>query len=271
MALKLPNAPLVEVVFELRWSVEQIQGMNGLGFDPAFSQFSNNFTAAVKEQGFTTCEDFASGQPPVPYGVVYRYKKEPNSPFPLYQIGHGIFACNMAADYEWKSFRKFMADGLDLTFKTHPGSFGKSPNVVGLELRYVDVFDEGLLKHISAERFLRENTKFGFTGLKFLDSDIFDETGDSYFKTHRILKKDPLSTFFVDIGPGINNKDRSVLMTSRLIKSAVTLDMGTNHRSIRKNILEWIDSAHNVLSPFFQDFMSEDLMAEFSKKTAKKK
>lgn len=269
--MKLPNAPLVEVVFELRWSVETIPGMAVLGFDPAFSQFSEAFSNSLKREGFTAREDFGGGAPPVPYGIMHRYKKKPNSPFPLYQIGHGIFACNMATEYEWQTFQKLVADGLDLVFKNHPGSFGKSPKILSLELRYVDVYDEALLKHKSAERFIRENTRLGYTGLEFLDSNIFDKTGDSIFKIHRTLKDDPLSTFHVDIGPAKSGEDRSVLVTSRFVKSATPLNMGMQPRSIRKNILEWIDIAHGVTSPFFKDFLSEDLMAVFSKKPAKKK
>lgn len=278
-SMKLPNAPLSEVVFEFRWSVERIPGVEVVGFDPVFSQFSENLSVEMLKQGFNSSENLAGDSAPVPNSVVYRYKKESNQPFPLYQIGHGIFACNMSTDYEWKAFRKLIADGIDLVFKSHPGSFGKSPQIVGLELRYIDIFDEALLGHSSAERFIRENTQLAYEGHEFFKTDVFEEADITQFKTQRNLKNDPNTKFQLEIGPGKKNTDRVVIAVNKVVNSAAPIDFGTQNRSIRKNILEWADRAHNVTSPFFKSFVCEELMAVFNqeapadkiaKKTVKK-
>ncbi|MDA1091246.1 MAG: TIGR04255 family protein [Proteobacteria bacterium] len=276
--MKLPNAPLAEVIFELHWSVQslKVKGMDIVGFDPFFEEFSKKFTEEMAKQAFSTQEDHASNAAPVPYGIVYRYKKDPKKPFPLNQIGHGIFACNIASEYEWKAFRKIISDGLETTFKSHPGTLGKTPKIVGLELRYLDIFDEALLKHRSVNRFLKESTKIKYEGLDFFQSELFDDFDDTVFVTTRRLKKDPDTKFRMEIGPGrfLREKERPILMSpilmiSKVEKKLPEINLGVNQRTIRKNIMEWVDNAYSITSPFFKSVIHDELMTEFNKKELK--
>jgi uncharacterized protein (TIGR04255 family) len=103
---RLPNAPLAEVVFELRWILEQgpIPGPY-MNFDPMLIPLLQKFSVAMENSGFSHKQDFAHPAQTTPYGVVRRFYKNDESPFPIVQIGAGIFATNESTQYEWRTFK----------------------------------------------------------------------------------------------------------------------------------------------------------------------
>ena len=105
--MKLPNAPLLEVIFELRWALEGAENLPvQLRQDPAYPLLAYEFTEKAKLHGFVhrrEIEGFPTG--PLGHKVHYRYNENENAPFPIWQIGPGVFAYNESTEYEWKSYR----------------------------------------------------------------------------------------------------------------------------------------------------------------------
>jgi uncharacterized protein (TIGR04255 family) len=149
------------------------------GYDPGFMHFQSAFDGIMSSRGFKSHQMVAEPGPTVPHAIVKRYRLADNQPFPLVQIGHGIFACNFSTDYEWANFRQFAESLLQSLEKAYAKSALCPLNPARLELRYIDIFDAELMGHTSFGRFLKEDTKFDYEGLPFLNSNLFtgDESG----------------------------------------------------------------------------------------------
>lgn len=270
MKLRLPDAPLVEVVFEVHWETVPIPGIELVSPDPGFNFFSKAFAEAAKKSGFVVCEDQGSSNPPSPGGIVYRYKEGSGAPFPILQIGHGILACNIGTDYDWGSFRKLIALGSDTLLASYPRNAFFPLHFSKLELRYIDAFDVSLVGHSDIERFLQHDTQLNYEPLEFLGTEGFSNNKSGLFRLKKQLSSDKDSWFHIEIGNGVSEGEDAIVMTTRVIKSRKKLDLGNRKQTIKKNILNWSDLAHNVTSPFFRKFVGKDLMEVFSNKSKNK-
>ena len=76
------------------------------GYDPGFAVFSQQFGQLMDASGYKAVERVSPPGPSFVHQIVYRYRKE--QAFPLAQIGHGIFACNVSTDYEWDAFEEMI-------------------------------------------------------------------------------------------------------------------------------------------------------------------
>lgn len=263
--MRLPNAPLLEVVFELRWHIQKNAPNEPFGYDPGFHRLADNFQNAVTALGYNSHEPVGMAQTPLAHTPVHRFRISGEQQFPLLQIGHGLFACNLATDYDWEKFRDLLDVGLKALLDSHPRDLTAPLSPILLELRYVDAFDKELLGHTSLGRFLTESTSFEIGGIPYLSSEVFEgDDRDTNFKTRKNLTGDPNSYFQLEASSGKISGDPGIIMTSRVVKNGPEIELGTNSRSIKKNILDWADKAHGITSPFFRSFINQDLMEVFS-------
>ena len=261
--MRLPSAPLLEVVFELRWQVHSTGDV--FGYDPGFAAFSKSFEQAMNASGYKAHERVASPGPSFVHRIVNRYRKQ--EPFPLVQIGHGIFACNVSTEYEWTDFRKMIAQGVQDVLKCYPHT-AVTPLVPSLfELRYVDVFNEELVGDQSWQNFLAKCSKMKFTTLPYLESVTVPGADRVNFGLRQDLKDADLGHFELQIANGISSGKPSILMTSKVIKAKFG-DAAPALASLEALVPKWADAAHTVNSEFFKAFVDDALMAKFKEKKA---
>ena len=105
---KLKNAPLVEVIFEIKWG-KTTQKEHELLIEFTQEEQSlmpGKFQLHAENVGFSFLE-VLKNQPPLPHLVKYRYREKPGS-YPLYQLGNGVFAINQTDfedyKYDWEWF-----------------------------------------------------------------------------------------------------------------------------------------------------------------------
>ncbi len=156
---QLPNAPLVEVVFELRWRLKEDTGSpRAFWSDPGYALLAENFGVEAKKRGFKVSKKKGMQGMLLSHNIALRYYKEENQPFPIWQIGPGIFAANESAAYEWNAFKKLILDGVKHLLSSYPKmkSFPLQPN--HLELRYTDSIDSTFAGHQDLIGFLNEHT-----------------------------------------------------------------------------------------------------------------
>ena len=134
------NAPLIEVIVELRWGLVSLASMPGAAVDPVFPRASGRFNEAASKIGFSHVERLIPPEVPlevVAYQPVFRLRREANK-WPLFQIGPGLLSCNVVMPYAgWGAFRRIVESGLqvfDQTFKVSEGLI--EPNMV--HLRYIN-------------------------------------------------------------------------------------------------------------------------------------
>jgi uncharacterized protein (TIGR04255 family) len=98
----------------------------------------------MKKIGFGTTKDMSHPLQTGPHGVVRRFYKAADKPFPIMQIGSGIFASNESSEYEWRSFKSQVTRGLRTLLKVYPKLDFFTLRPSHLELRYVDIFGTSL-------------------------------------------------------------------------------------------------------------------------------
>src|SRR3954467_7386626 len=133
---RLPNAPLAEVVFELRWKIQgPADAPPVVRIDPGLLPLLENFSVAMKKADFGAYKELSAPGQTGGYGVARRFFKTPDSAFPIMQIGPGIFATNESSLYEWKGFKSQITVGVRALLDSYPklGVFPLDPNM--LELR----------------------------------------------------------------------------------------------------------------------------------------
>ena len=84
MANTLPNAPLVEVVLEIRWALlgepRILSGPEDLRTDPGYAYLVEKFAVAAKKLGYTRRSVINTNQPigPIGYSVPQRFGRYSN-------------------------------------------------------------------------------------------------------------------------------------------------------------------------------------------------
>lgn len=265
--MRLPDAPLLEVVFELRWDVvvdEPQRGPVRFGYDPGFAPFRAKFDELMAAKGYRFAEVMGEPGPTVAHAITKRYRLASDQPFPLVQIGHGIFACNFSTDYDWDSFWTFAAEMLRLVMQAYPRSDLSQLAPNRLELRYIDIFDSELLGHASFGRFLSENTKINYKSLDFLNSNLFTGNETGHFFLRRDIARAEVGWFQMEAASAEHSGKASVIATSRVVKEDQFADASWRG-DLGKATTQWLEAAHDVTSRFFKEFVSDELMRKFER------
>lgn len=248
--MKLPNAPLVEVIFEMQWDIPAAGPF--FKYDPGFEVFLSKFAKEAAALGYTSHQALEV-EPPFGNKATDRFRMR--EPFPILQIGHGLFACNISTDYEWSRFRGLIEEGIGAVERSYPTNM-RPLQPSRLELRYIDVFNTELLSHSSFTRFIKEATTLKINNLGIFDD--CDAANDIGSLNYRVDRGPDVGVFDYQLASGAANDVQSILLTSRVIKSAV--GMGS---PLKANVLKWADAAHDTTSKFFTNFVSKKLMKKF--------
>jgi len=224
------------------------------------------FSKAMEEKKFFHATDILHPQQVGPYGVVRRFYKDQDSPYPIHQIGAGIYAANDSIQYEWEAFRAHVLVGVKALLESYPTNLGYPllPNY--LELRYIDIFDKANLGSASLFKFTETGTSLRLKAPTFLDDRKKfwgDATGNLLFQ--KDLRDRKGSVFIVNVASGkrAESNDNVIQVLSKVTSSTPGVPVLTNHRAFIKDVGNWLDFAHGILSPFFKDFIPREVIAKF--------
>jgi uncharacterized protein (TIGR04255 family) len=260
----LPNAPLVEVIFELRW---KLQGDNDtpapFWVDPGYPILANNFTDAVEKHGFKISkkisrENFA-------HAIGMRFIKAEDKPFPLWQIGPGIFAANESASYTWQNFKKHSIDGVKILLSSYPKIKGFDINPTHLELRYHDSFDDAFITNQDTLRFLNDNSTLNIQLPTFFNEEPLVQAPNANLIFEFPISNMKDSIFAIRIANAKIKNKTSIILESRVVTKADPINFGDKSANHLRYINNWLESAHKLVSPFFKQFVNQSLMDKFKR------
>lgn len=165
--ISFENAPLVELVAELRWMPQGIPAHSPvspvmLTHGRVIEKFYSDFGSRVAQLGYTQSERIIPSDFAVPmYNVVCRYKK-PGDTSSLLQLGPGIFTANALRPYKrWSAFKETVKAALDAMLATRP-EVERDSQFSAATLRYINAFAEPLTSGKSSAEFIAEVLDFGF-------------------------------------------------------------------------------------------------------------
>lgn len=245
---KLPNAPLQEVIFELRWKLNfdpesQIQADKELQF--AFANFSGLSAHKLKhrvilKQSFIP-DNLFYNRP------VYQFWAAENQ-YPVFQLGPGVFTVNETEkNYEWSYFRSLILEAVEWLKQSYTYELDFSV----AELRYIDAIEVDDDNQKDLTKFIADNLKIEIKN-HFIDAKLND------LQLHQRFKIDNENHLSLLITNGVKNISQSkaiILQTSYNKTSNISLE----------NLAPWIDAAHDTCSSLFRKMLSNNLYERFSK------
>ncbi len=241
-----PNAPLVEVIVEIRWQMQPLFGSSGAAYDPHFRVFSDGFLQTMGGKGFSHVERLVPEQVPLevlPHRAVLRYRKKPDE-WPVVQIGPGVLTVNMMPPYGgWTKLKPVISEALEVLWATYPMS-NEYLSIDRLSLNYVNAFTH---KHAvqSASKALRE--QFKLVSLPSRLSDLSAQHEEPiYSGTIEFMIKNPRGAYWVlRYGPGKAAEDAALILRNQVVSQTVT------PRLEPRDVLDWFLQARSSLRTAF--------------------
>lgn len=141
------NAPLIEVIVEVRWKLVALSAVPNGAVDPFFEEALPTFQAALRELGYGHSERLVVGDFPLemmPGQPIWRFRQEPGR-WPLYQLGPGLLTVNATPPHYggWSQFRDMVSHGVRALQESYSAVGGRLI-VQHLALRYLNGFTEKL-------------------------------------------------------------------------------------------------------------------------------
>jgi hypothetical protein len=264
--IRLPNAPLVEAVFEMRWTLQGTPG-TPLYQDPGFLPMRDLFTKNVARLGFVEMRDMIVPEDLlVGYGIARRFYLAKDRDFPLMQMGPGIFASNQSAEYDWPSFKKQVLDGLRAAIASYPVLPNYPLSPCHLELRYLDAFDAGLVGTTDMVQFLAAGTSMKLDVPPSLKSKkIFGDELQGRVLLQTSAKNWKATQFIFDLASGRRNEEAILRLETKVVTTAEGTPKLKKPQAFLSKVGKWLEFAHDITSPFFKDFVKPPVMQKFEK------
>lgn len=240
---RLPGAPLIEVIFELRWTT----------LDPSDQYLQGDLFPLIKDKyPHREAIGFAGGGfPPGSFiigGPTHRFRAAAND-YPLVQIGPGVLTVNTVdAKYSWKDFENSIIEVYKKFIEVYPL---KDTHNVKLTLQYIDLirfdFDKGDI-------------------LKFLNDKLHTSINQSFYSgsqaKNAILAlnfENELGSLNISFARGKNfNQEDGIALQTNLTSGTI--------RPETSFISDWLSKAHIMTSSLFKEMTKGDLQKEFASK-----
>lgn len=263
MAL-LPRAPLVEVIFELRWGNRtQAPGGNEKIISFNFSSEEINFLPGqfkekIASHGFGNLEEANPGIISVPHVVKHRFRKGPGA-WPCYQIGLGIFTANQVNEgYSWKKFLETIVIGVETLDASLPKKLKRVP-ALSAELRYQDALrfsrKEGSL------RFLKDRLNLGSVQVDtVLDNPMLSKSVEGVLLAFQVKCRRPSGMLVLNLAEGAVKGEDAFILNIALRSSDKDVPKFTVS-ALRK----WANDAHLIQKDMFKKILTPELMATYSR------
>lgn len=248
---RLPKAPLVEAIFEMKWKLDQISP--GVKADPNYKLLLGRLYDRLCEKEYPFHEQLPTANMPdemAPYIIQHRFRKKENG-WPLFQLGPGIVTLNETEGYDWPDFKKRLSDLLTQFFASYPNP--QRIQIEELTLRYIDAIDFNYSQNILT--FLKE--KIGMDIIMpdslFIDTPIKNTPIALDF---RITYPFPNGGATIRFARGTrHNKDA-------LISETVVNSQGKGVPQKQEDINQWIIKSHDLTHIWFNR-LYEKLLEQF--------
>ncbi|PWE00363.1 TIGR04255 family protein [Marinilabilia rubra] len=240
---KLPKAPLLEVIFEIKWDITSktdivdFQYLHGDLYSNLKSKYSHRENLLPPEVPL----DIIKGSP------VFRFREKQGS-YPLVQVGPGLISLNTIDDkYFWNQFRDESNKILNILNDIYPkySNFNLSPALTYLDFFNYDKSRETPLDFINSNFQLSLNDDF----MKDTDSKMHDVNFTFNYEVEQKIVS-------LNLRNGkINNDKNGIVLQTKVI--------GKKEKYDAQKLKEWLESAHNLSSNMFKSLTAGKLYESF--------
>jgi len=233
--------------------------------DPGFPLLQEAFTKTARKIGFRYIEQPSPSALPVGYSVTHRFRRKEGVPFPVLQIGHGLYAANEAApSYEWKSFRALALRGLHGVLDGYPKSPAYPFQLTRIDLRYRNTFDNATVETTELLKFLERYTNLRITVNKYLEKLKGDNRESSRFMYDVAVQPANVGRFNLNIGTALRSGEPTILMET-LYRASLQDSKSVSRTALKRQISDIIEIGHTYLSEFFETLLTPDFLKKLRK------
>ncbi len=247
---QLPNAPLQEVIFEIRWTFIPNSPLGHI-VDEGYELASGRLNSLVENEFPFYKRIVPNGVPEqlLPYQVVHQFWAGENQ-WPVLQLGPGIFTINCTDEkYDWnENFKPLIKKGIDWLLQAYKIDL----NIRFASLRYIDaikVDDYGGIPGGWSE--------FISTQFNIAYENKFDPRGRE--KQVQILQTFALengSDLQLQISDGTKNNETALVWQTSVMKQD-TFN--------REKVIDWAEYAHEITHDLFKEMIKPELYGSFGK------
>jgi uncharacterized protein (TIGR04255 family) len=245
---RLPNAPLIEVIFELSWKVETSDERERFQFllGDMYTKLKDKYP--VRESlvdypvaGVGVLIDSFNNRP------LYRFRVEKDS-HPLYQLGPGLLSVNTTGEvYTWENFEQEILH----VFKEFRKSYGSPPiPAFDIALKFMDFYEfdfENNNAYDFLKKYLHLQIEHSMQSEKHYPSYVYFSAGHQ--------EEEGSFTFTINRGL-LRYKKEGILVETCLAKKKMEHIDGDE-------VPLWIKGAHNYLSNVFKKMTAGEMYASF--------
>lgn len=250
---QIPNSPLVEAIFELRWgetsnsqfkfSIEEAELLPGV------------FLKTIKDQGYGVSEqvNHDPGRPAFPFEIKHRFRKS-HGTWPCFQIGLGIFTANEIGNasldgpdkdqYDWDTFKPSITTGLDALNSSLNGGLPSLENPTCI-LRYQDAFK--LKGSETLESFISDKIKADISVENFLgNNEKIAENADELQLNFSYKTKHPEGRISITLSSALIHGKKGIVIDTSISSKISEESMSTIE------ISNWAEQAHDLQRYVFE-------------------
>lgn len=243
----LKNKPLVEAIFELRWSVADTA-------DQFWDMMPGLYYSKVRDK-YPFIENLPASQVPVPLAgnsVRHRFRQTEGG-WPLTQLGLGVLTVNDTSGYTvWGEFLpRIVAAATALT-----EIYEEAVPFKRAELRYINAVPYSSDDEPFAE-FVKRKLHTSLTLPDLFDGEDITRAVDNANITAQVHLKCPAGVAEIIIAPGQVELQPAILFH---------LNVRSHDADAPKDLVQlgtWADDAHRVIDAWFLSFCEGDLLESF--------
>ena len=242
--MKLPQAPLKEVIFEVFWDLET--GVDGLPIDKSFEFALGIFASKIKHTHPIIKKIIPNNLPFQLIGKTTHQFWRDEMTWPVVQLGSGVMAVNDTdKSYDWENgYFNLIKDSLNFLFQSYENNIQTNY----IQLRYIDAVD--LPINVDYNDFLRENLRIELI-------NHFDTLGTrTGFQINQNFQLKDGSLICLSVNDAVNDahQQQSIIWTTTVLKRG----------SFSQNeIIEWLEYAHDYSSNMFKNMVSPQFYQTF--------
>lgn len=239
---KLPKAPLLEVVLELRWKIINKTDLSKVQYlyGDVYNELKRKYPFRESITPPEIPMDILINQP------VHRFRTAQND-YPLFQIGPGIITLNTVdSKYFWETFSKDSEELVSSFLEVYPFQSGEKlkPSVLFLDFFPFNFEETDVYKYVN-EKF---NIQFGQSFVENVKNPKDIHLGFYY--------EVPLGDLSILFSKGKNNQQQDgIALQTRINGTPLNPDI--------KEIISWIDQSHEICSDLFKKLTEGELYESF--------
>lgn len=238
---KLPNAPLIEVIFELKWQINRRSDFT------KYQYLVGDLYSVVKDR-YPIRENLVPSEIPPDVLInkpIHRFRSKQNG-YPLIQIGPGLITLNTNDEnYYWEDFYELSKEITSAFFDIYPVDH-ESFNA---NLLYLDFFEFDF-KNQNVNDFL--NDLFNIT----ISQNFIKTTKNPYNLDLGFFHETDLGKLSVTLKRGSNSQNQDGVVMNTMLQSEK--EMGN-----KEEILNWLNDAHEFSSDMFKKITEGKLYKSF--------